>query len=234
MKKTQILIVDDESNMRNLLRLYLTQNGFDVMEADNGFNALELMDQESFDLIILDLMMPGMDGWEVCSQIRETRQTPILMLTARTETQDRVRGLNIGADDYLVKPFEPEELIARVHALLRRSQLTEAAKEQPKKIKRKEMTIDPESRQVFILDRPVKLTPKEFDLLLFLASRSQKVFSRDMLLDHIWGSDYFGDIRTVDTHVKVIREKLRKAGLSDSPIRTVWGVGYQFQGHEHS
>lgn len=234
MKKTRILVVDDESNMRNLLRLYLTQNGFDVSEAHNGHEALTLVDQESFDLIILDIMMPGMDGWEVCAKIRETRQTPILMLTARTETQDRVRGLNIGADDYLVKPFEPEELIARIHALLRRSDFSKSEKEASTKITLKEMTIDPESRQVVIRDRPVKMTPKEFDLLLFLAGHPKKVFTRDILLNNIWGNDYFGDIRTVDTHVKAIREKLRKAGLTYSPIRTVWGVGYQFEGHEHS
>lgn len=227
MTKARILVVDDESNMRNLLRLYLAQSGFEVTEARNGNEALTLISQP-IDLIILDVMMPDLDGWEVCSKIRETQQTPILMLTARTETKDKVHGLNIGADDYLTKPFEQDELIARVNALLRRFHLFETT--QSKKMILKEISIDPEARQIYIQDQPVNFTPKEFDLLYFLVTRPQQVFTREALLDHIWGDEYVGGDRTVDTHVKAIRVKAQKAGLSYNPIRTIWGVGYQFQG----
>ncbi|MFC4766995.1 response regulator transcription factor [Effusibacillus consociatus] len=230
MKKLHLLIVDDEWNMRNLLRIYLAKNGFEVTEAKNGKEALVLIDQRSFDLIILDVMMPDLDGWEVCAKIRETKKIPILMLTARTETKDKVYGLNLGADDYLVKPFEPEELIARVFALLRRSQLSESTGISTNVITHPEMSIDPEGRQVMVHDKPVDLTPKEFDLLYLLTANPQRVFTREILLEKVWGQDYFGDVRTVDTHVKNIREKVRKADLSYVPIQTVWGVGYKFQG----
>lgn len=230
MKKPHLLVVDDEWNMRNLLRIYLTKNGFVVAEAKNGNEALTLINQRPFDLIILDVMMPDMDGWEVCTKIRENKQTPILMLTARTETKDKVYGLNLGADDYLVKPFDPEELVARVFALLRRTRLSDSEVTENNAIMHPEMVIDPERRQVLVCDKSVDFTPKEFDLLLLLGSNPQRVFSREILLEKIWGQDYFGDVRTVDTHVKNVREKLRKVGLSYVPIQTVWGVGYKFQG----
>jgi two-component system response regulator ResD len=228
MQKLHLLVVDDEWNMRNLLRIYLTKSGFQVTEANNGTEALKLIEQTSFDLILLDVMMPDMDGWEVCKKIRLASQTPILMLTARTETKDKVHGLNLGADDYLVKPFEPDELIARVFALLRRSSLSEPIQGESKSISYPDLNIDPEARQVRIMDQPIELTPKEFDLLYFLAVNPNKAFTREILLEQVWGGDYFGDIRTVDTHVKNIREKARKAGLSYIPIQTVWGVGYKF------
>lgn len=234
MKKIQVLVVDDEWNMRNLLRIYLQKNGFEVTEARNGSEALSFAASRMFDIIILDIMMPDTDGWEVCNKIRATNQVPILMLTARTETKDKVRGLNVGADDYLVKPFEPEELIARVFALLRRSQISETSAIQAKTINHHEMTIDPEARQVLIMDKLVDFTLKEFDLLHFIAAQSRRAFSREELLNHIWGRDYYGDIRTVDTHVKNIRDKVRKAGLTYNPIQTVWGVGYKFQGPAES
>ncbi|GED32430.1 MULTISPECIES: response regulator transcription factor [Brevibacillus] len=229
MMKLQVLVVDDEWNMRNLLRIYLAKNGFDVTEATNGYEALTLFNERSFDLIILDLMMPDVDGWEVCAKIREKKDTPIIMLTARNETKDKVKGLQIGADDYLVKPFEPEELIARVFALLRRVSISEPTTVR-KTITHHDMSISPEERQVLVKGEPVEFTPKEFDLLLLLAEQPGRVYNRDLLLENIWGHDYFGDIRTVDTHVKNIREKVRKAGLSYNPIQTVWGVGYKFQG----
>jgi two-component system response regulator ResD len=235
MQKIHGLIVDDEWNMRNLLKIYLTKNGFQVTEAQNGHEALRLAEQQPFDFIILDVMMPDMDGWQVCMKIRETKQTPILMLTARSETKDKVQGLHLGADDYVVKPFEPEELIARIHALLRRANTGDPfIPTAQKMIHYHELAIDPEARQVFIKDLPIELTPKEFELLRFIAQYANRAFSRESLLEEVWGADYFGDIRTVDTHVKNIREKARKAGLSYNPISTVWGVGYKFnrlEGH---
>jgi two-component system response regulator ResD len=223
MQKIHLLVVDDEWNMRNLLRIHLTKNGFQITEASNAHEALKLIERVPFDLILLDIMMPDMDGWEVCKRIRETKQTPIMMLTARTETKDKVHGLTVGADDYLVKPFEPEELIARVFALLRRSSLIEPAAVLTKTITFHDLKIDPDAREVFIKDHPIELTPKEFDLLYFLANNPNRAFTREVLLEQIWGTDYFGDIRTVDTHIKNVREKGRKAELSYSPIQTVWG-----------
>jgi two-component system response regulator ResD len=230
MEKFHILVVDDEWNMRNLLRIFLTKNEFEVRDARNGHEALSLVANHHFDVIILDVMMPGLDGWEVCTKIRETNQTPILMLTARNETKDKVHGLTIGADDYLVKPFETEELIARVIALLRRSQISDTNVIPSKTIRHHDITIDPEGREVFIMDKLVDCTPKEFELLYVLADQSKRAFTREALLEQIWGQDYFGDIRTVDTHVKNIRDKARKVGLTYNPIQTVWGVGYKFQG----
>jgi len=246
MQKIHVLVVDDEWNMRNLLKIYLTKNDLRVTEAGSGHEALKLIDQTPFDIILLDVMMPDMDGWEVCKKIRETKQTPILMLTARTETKDKVLGLNVGADDYVVKPFEPDELMARVFALLRRSSLTETTNVPDKSISYPNIEINPAARQVRVKKESVEssqssdpveweiveCTPKEFDLLRFLAEYPKRAFTREMLLERVWGSDYFGDIRTVDTHVKNIREKLRKAGLSYHPIQTVWGVGYKFHAIE--
>lgn len=232
MQKIHVLVVDDEWTIRNLLRIYLSKSGFQVSEAGNGHEALALTGRQRFDLILLDVMMPDMDGWEVCKRIRQTSQIPILMLTARTETKDKVQGLNLGADDYVVKPFEPEELIARVFALLRRTSMADPAAALPNTIVYKEMQIDSDARQVTVNDRPVELTPKEFDLLRFLAQHPNRAFTREGCLEQVWGHDYFGDTRTVDTHVKNVREKLRAAGLSYVPIQTVWGVGYKFQAVE--
>lgn len=228
MNKLQVLVIDDEWNMRNLLRIYLSKNGIEVTEAKNGHEGVNIAEQLSFDLIILDVMMPDLDGWEVCHKIRETKNTPILMLTARTETQDKVKGLTFGADDYLVKPFDTEELIARVFALIRRSSLLSLTTAQ-KIISYQDLIIDSEGRQVMVQEQPVDFTPKEFDLLYLLAKYPGRAFDRETLLEKLWRNDYFGDFRTVDTHVKNIREKVRKAGLSFNPIQTVWSVGYKFQ-----
>ncbi|MDK8642992.1 MULTISPECIES: response regulator transcription factor [Bacillati] len=228
MNKLQVLVIDDEWNVRNLLRIYLAKNGFEVMEAKNGYEGVRLAEQQSFDLIILDVMMPDMDGWEVCKKIRETKDTPILMLTARTDTKDKVKGLTMGADDYLVKPFDSDELIARVFALLRRSSISQTTTVS-RVITNLDLTIDPEGRQVLVREQPIDLTPKEFELLFVLAENPRRAFERENLLEKVWGGDYFGDFRTVDTHVKNIREKVRKAELSFNPIQTVWGVGYKFQ-----
>lgn len=228
MKKYKVLVVDDEWNMRNLLKIYLNKNGFDVDEAMNGKNALAVVFDKEYDLVILDIMMPGMDGWTVCEKIREKSNLPILMLTARTDTKDKVRGLNTGADDYLVKPFEAEELVARVFALLRRSVVTTTTETQPKQVVHEQMQIYPEAREVYISNQRVDLTQIEFDILCLLAQHPKRAYTRDMLLEQVWGQDYFGDARTVDTHIKNLREKAERAELGYNPVQTVWGVGYKF------
>lgn len=172
--------------------------------------------------------MPGMDGWQVCKAIRETEMIPILMLTARSETKDKVHGLGIGADDYLTKPFEPEELLARVFSLLRRSMFNQAHTVQGSTITLHNLQINAEAREIHIHGEVVDFTPKEFDLLLYLGKHSQRTFSREELIERLWGYEYMGDARVVDTHIKNIREKLQRAGLGYDPIQTVWGVGYKF------
>ena len=226
--KIQVLIVDDEWNMRNLLRIYLMKEGFEVKEASTGHEALSLVKQHSFDLVLLDVMMPDMDGWQVCKKIREHSQLPVLMLTARSETKDKVHGLGIGADDYLTKPFEVEELIARIYSLIRRYTLARAAVRPEVKLHYPELSIHPEGRQVMIQDHSVDFTQKEFDLLLTLAQNSHRAFSREELVERLWGIDVHVETRVVDTHVKNIREKAQRAGLSYNPIQTVWGIGYKF------
>ncbi|MGN7759818.1 response regulator transcription factor [Paenibacillus sp. 22594] len=227
--KTQILIIDDEWNMRNLLRIYLQKEGFATQEAATGHEALRMVEQHTFDLLLLDVMMPDMDGWQVCRAVREHTQLPILMLTARSETKDKVLGLGIGADDYLTKPFEPEELLARIHSLLRRSSLTRAVEPQEEQLNYPGLRISPEAREVWIEGQSADFTMKEFDLLTMLARNGQRVFTRDELVERLWGIDYGGEARVIDTHIKNIREKLQKAGLPYNPVQTVWGLGYKFQ-----
>jgi two-component system response regulator ResD len=219
----RVLIVDDEAPMRELVRLYLERAGFQVSEASGGREALAKLAKESVDLVVLDLMMDDLDGWEVCRRIRAESELPILMLTARGETFDRVAGLELGADDYLVKPFDGRELVARCNAILRRGR---PQPEEGTRIRRGPLLIDEGSRTASLNGRPLPLTPKEFDLLLLLASHPGQVFSRDRLLDAVWGYDFAGAPRSVDTHVKNLREKLGDAaGL----IQTVWGHGYRFE-----
>jgi two-component system response regulator ResD len=219
----RVLIVDDEAPMRELVRLYLERAGFQVSEASGGREALAKLAKESVDLVVLDLMMDDLDGWEVCRRIRAESELPILMLTARGETFDRVAGLEMGADDYLVKPFDGRELVARCNAILRRGR---PQPEEGTRIRRGPLLIDEGSRTASLNGRPLPLTPKEFDLLLLLASHPGQVFSRDRLLDAVWGYDFAGAPRSVDTHVKNLREKLGDAaGL----IQTVWGHGYRFE-----
>lgn len=226
--KDKILIVDDEWAMRNLLKIYL-EPFFDIAEASNGKEALGKVNDQKFHLIILDVMMPDMTGWTVCEKIRKKEKTPILMLTALNDVKDRVQGLNIGADDYLVKPFEPEELVARVNALIRRSNEFSNLIDNSKVVV-SDLAIFKESRQILINEREVELTPKEFDLIYLLATNQKRVFTREVLLNSIWSTNDVLDMRTVDTHVKNVREKFRKNKLSFNPIKTVWGVGYIFQG----
>ncbi|HLO02836.1 MAG TPA: response regulator transcription factor [Symbiobacteriaceae bacterium] len=219
----QVLIVDDEAPMRELVRLHLERAGFAVIEASGGRAALAKLETESVDLVVLDLMMDDLDGWEVCRRIRAESELPILMLTARGETFDRVAGLELGADDYLVKPFDGRELVARCNAILRRGR---PQPEEGSRIRRGPLVLDEGSRTAMLNGQPLPLTPKEFDLLLLLANHPGQVFSRDRLLDSVWGYEFAGAPRSVDTHVKNLREKL---GEASGLVQTVWGHGYRFE-----
>lgn len=231
----KILIVDDEDRIRNIVKIYLRKEGYSVAEAAGGDEALALVGREPFDLVILDIMMPGADGWTVCREIRAKSNLPIIMLTAREEEADRVLGLELGADDYVVKPFSPRELVARVKAVLRRSGPaggSQAAVDNNIPLLYPGIAINPTTREVMVENRPVKLTAKEFNLLLLLAKNSGRAFTRDELLLEVWGYDYYGDTRTVDTHVNRLRDKLSSVDGSRNYISTVWGVGYKFEVEE--
>lgn len=221
MKRHKLLIVDDEARMRELIRLYLAAE-FDVAEAADGLAALRQLHMVEPDLVLLDVMMPHLDGWETLKRIREEASVPVIMLTARGDVPDRVQGLRMGADDYIAKPFDGRELVARLQAVLRR---TTGAVEAAAPIRRGGLLLKPSDRTAEYKGRALALTPKEFDLLSLLASHPGQAFPRERLLDRVWGADYEGDTRTVDSHVKNLREKLGEgAGL----IATVWGVGYRF------
>ncbi|MGE6721254.1 response regulator transcription factor [Peribacillus frigoritolerans] len=227
--KRNVLVVDDELNMLNLIRIHLSNN-YNIVVSNNGYEALKCLDKQTFDLIILDIMMPYISGWEMCEIIREKYNIPILMLTARNELEDKVRGLEIGADDYLVKPFAFEELAARVHALIRRSTANQTIESNEQVINSSGLEIHYESRRVKIENEIVEFTPKEFDLLWLLASNPTQIFTRELLLNKIWGIHDEREFRTVDTHIKNIRVKLRDTQCKSNPIKTVWGVGYKFEG----
>lgn len=223
-----IMVVDDEEKIRSLVRLYLQKEGYEVVEAENGRVALEKFRSATFALLIVDLMMPEIDGWRVCREIRETSNVPIIFLTARGEEFDRVLGFEVGADDYLVKPFSTRELMARVKALLRRSggQLGKTATE----LEFGPLKINKDKHIVSVGHSAVTLTPREFELLYFLAKNPGRVFSREQLMETVWGYDFYGDARTVDTHVKKLREKLNDPQVKGM-VATVWGVGYKFDPH---
>lgn len=223
----KILIVEDEANIRELLRLYLEREGYTVLEAENGVEGIKKWKSDKPDMLLLDVMMPVMDGWEVCREIRAESDVPIIMLTAKGETADRVSGLEMGADDYIVKPLEMPEVIARVRAVFRRI----APDDAPEKLSFDNLVIDKQAYDLVIKGKRVDAPPKEIELLYFLASSPNRVFTRAQLLDEVWGFDYFGDTRTVDVHVKRLREKLE--GVSDKwEMKTVWGVGYKFETKE--
>lgn len=223
----KILIVEDEANIRELLRLYLEREGYTVLEAENGVEGIKKWKSDKPDMLLLDVMMPVMDGWEVCREIRAESDVPIIMLTAKGETADRVSGLEMGADDYIVKPLEMPEVIARVRAVFRRI----APDDAPEKQSFDNLVIDKQAYDLVIKGKRVDAPPKEIELLYFLASSPNRVFTRAQLLDEVWGFDYFGDTRTVDVHVKRLREKLE--GVSDKwELKTVWGVGYKFETKE--
>ncbi|MCP8968718.1 response regulator transcription factor [Ectobacillus ponti] len=231
--ETKILVVDDEERIRRLLKMYLEREGYTIDEADNGDTALAKALQYEYDLIVLDLMMPGKDGIEVCREVREKKSTPIIMLTAKGEEVNRVQGFEVGTDDYIVKPFSPREVVLRVKALLRRSTpVTFFSQETTTKdiTVFPHLTIDNDAHRVTADGQEVNLTPKEYELLLFLAKSPDKVFDREQLLKEVWQYEFFGDLRTVDTHVKRLREKLNKKSASAAKmIVTVWGVGYKFE-----
>lgn len=219
----KILIVEDDGNIRELLRLYLEREGYEITEAVNGEEGVELWRKINPDMILLDVMMPIMDGWQVCKIIRKESKVPIIIMTAKGETFDKVNGLEMGADDYIVKPLEMREVIARVRAIFRR-----LAPEDSGKISFDKLTVDKQAYDLIVDGKRVDAPPKEIELLYFLASNPNRVFTRAQLLDDVWGFDYFGDTRTVDVHVKRLREKLE--GVSDKwDLKTVWGVGYKFE-----
>ena len=226
--KTKILIVDDEENICELVRLYIEKEGFEAVIAGDGQEALAKFGSEKPDLILLDVMLPIKDGWQVCREIRAHSNVPIIMLTAKGETFDKVLGLELGADDYVVKPFEPKELIARIRAVLRRSTSSEEENQNDDELAFDGLKINQSTYEVYIDDKKVEMPPKEFELLYFLAKNTNKVFTRDQLLDEIWGYEFFGDSRTVDVHIKRIREKLEGKDRTWS-LKTVWGVGYKFE-----
>ena len=222
-----ILVVEDDSNILELICMYLEKEGFDVRTANNGGKAIEEFQKKEPDLMLLDIMLPVMDGWGVCAKVRETSKVPIIMLTAKSEVMDRIHGLEMGADDYLVKPFEMKELLARIEAVLRRTG-TAPAEETARRLTFDKMTIDMDAFELIIDGKKVDTPPKEMELLFYLASSPNRVYTRNQLLDEVWGFDYFGDSRTVDVHVKRLREKLE--GVSESwNLKTVWGVGYKFE-----
>ena len=222
-----VLIVEDDKHIAELLQLYLTKEGYAVSVAADGGQGLEKFRATQPDLVLLDLMMPVLDGWAVCKAIRAESQTPIIMLTAKAETDDKVTGLRNGADDYITKPFEMREVLARIEAVLRRSDRKNP--EAPvRKLSFDKLTIDMDAFELTVDGKKVDTPPKEMELLFYLASSPNRVYTRNQLLDEVWGFDYFGDSRTVDVHVKRLREKLE--GVSEKwCLKTVWGVGYKFE-----
>ncbi|MCQ6280723.1 response regulator transcription factor [Bacillus sp. EB600] len=222
----RILIVDDEKEMRQLLRIYLMQENCFIEEAQNGKEAYEKILLNDYDLMILDVMMPVMDGWETIKQVRKVSSIPIILLTAKAAVEDKVLGLTAGADDYLVKPFEEAELMARVKALLRRSH---NSSENDDVLKYKGLLINQSARVVFYQEHAMNLTQTEFDLLEVLIKHRGSVFTREQLVELIWGIDFLGDDRTIDSHIKNLREKLHASGIEKTLIKTVWGIGYKVE-----
>ena len=220
------LVVEDDANIAELLMLYLEKDGFEVSIAHDGGKGVTMFNELKPDLVLLDVMMPIMDGFQVCREIRKSSSVPIIMLTAKGETSDKVMGLDSGADDYVTKPFEVKELLARIHAVMRRTEADEAPKE--KKLSYDKLIVNLDSYELIVNGAKVDTPPKEMELLYHLAASPNIVFTRNQLLDEVWGFDYFGDSRTVDVHIKRLREKLE--GVSDQwSLQTVWGVGYKFE-----
>ncbi len=226
MNNGKILIVDDDTNICELLRLYIEKEGYSTAIAHDGVQALDVFQREQPNLVLLDIMMPKLDGWQVCREIRKTSDCPIIMITAKGEVFDKILGLELGADDYVVKPFEAKEVVARVRAVLRRSGVSN--EESVKEVNWDKLSINLTNYELKVNGEQIDTPPKELELLYHLASNPNKVYTRDQLLDQVWGFEYYGDSRTVDVHVKRIREKID--GISDKwELRTVWGVGYKFE-----
>ena len=227
MTNAKILIADDDRNICELLRIYLEKEGFAVVLAGNGEEALLKFDEEDPDILLLDVMMPKLDGWQVCRELRKKSECPIIMITAKGETFDKVLGLELGADDYVVKPFEPKEIVARVKAVLRRTGKASAENDK-KEVNYDKLTVNMTKYELKVDGKVVDTPPKELELLFHLASNPNRVYTRDQLLDEVWGFEYYGDSRTVDVHIKRLREKLE--GVSEKwTLKTVWGVGYNFE-----
>lgn len=227
-----ILIVDDEVNICELIRLYVEKEGYKAIIANDGKTAMEKFKSQAPDLVLLDIMLPIKDGWQVCREIRAINNTPIIMLTAKGETFDKVLGLELGADDYVVKPFEPKELVARIKAVLRRTAIFEVEPEpEEEEITFDGLSINQSTYEIYLDGKKIEMPPKEFELLHFLAKNTNKVYTRDQLLDEIWGYEFFGDSRTVDVHIKRIREKIETED-KNWHLKTVWGVGYKFEAEQ--
>lgn len=223
--KSKVLIVDDDRNICELISLYLQKEGYEVLSAYNGINAVDTFKMQTPSLVVLDIMLPGIDGWQVLREIRKVSSIPIIMLSAKGETFDKVLGLELGADDYMVKPFEPKELVARIKAVLRRYEHKEV---DTLEVAFPNLIINKSNYTIRLKGNLIELPPKELELLFFLASNPNKVFTREQLLEHVWDFDFYGDSRTVDVHVKRVREKIDLEGQSWQ-LKTVWGVGYKFE-----
>lgn len=226
MEKRKILVVDDEQGIRDIIKEYFTVENYDIIEAADGVEAMNQFKANDVSMVILDVMLPKMDGWTVCREIRRASSVPIIMLTARGEEYDKLFGFELGVDDYLVKPFSPKELLARMKAVFARSDAKKEETPIRNRLQIADFTIDFDARNVYLDKKQVNLTPKEYDLLSFLVKNQNKVFSRDQLLNLVWGYDFTGDDRTVDTHIKMLRESLKQYRKW---IVTAWGIGYKFE-----
>ncbi len=231
-EQNRVLIVDDDQNIAQLLNLYISKEGYDCRVCDRGDTAVASFREQGADLIVLDVMLPGMDGWQVLKEIRRDSRVPIIMLTAKDDTFDKVLGLELGADDYITKPFEPKELVARIKAVLRRTVRDEAPPEptvNDNTLRFPGLSISLETYEVVFNGTVIEMPPKELEVLYYLASHQNHVFTREQLLEQVWGFDFYGDSRTVDVHIKRLREKLVNSEKFGWQIKTVWGVGYKFE-----
>ena len=226
MQNNRVLIVDDDENIVELIKLNLEKEGYHTICAYNGAQAVEMFSEDEVDIVLLDVMMPEMDGLQTCREIRKTSNVPIIMLTAKSDTFDKVLGLEMGADDYMVKPFETKELIARVKAVLRRSDKTEVKKD--KEIEYQNLSINMSNYELKLNGKPVEIPARELELLYFFASNPDRVFTREQILEKVWGFDYYGDTRTIDVHIKRLRDKLEGVE-GDWELVTIWRVGYKFK-----
>ena len=226
MDNERILLVDDEERIRDMIKEYTSLEGYDIDEASNGVKALDLFKQNKYSLIILDVMMPKIDGWSVCREIRKTSNVPIIMLTARGEEYDKLFGFELGVDDYIIKPFSPKELLARMKAIIRRSSCNNIESKKENTVTFDRLVIEFDSRNTYVNGNIVTLTPKEYSLLAFFVKNPNRVFSREQLLNEVWGYEFVGEDRTVDTHIKMLRESIKEYRKF---IVTVWGTGYKFE-----